>query len=470
MAGLKRFKYTDKDHAAIVADCISRIKEVYGAKLWNDFEEDNSGVMLVEAFAYIADLLLFYLDRQANETYLPTATERQNIINMCKLIGYTPYGAKSAKANIRFSIKEAHNSDISIPSGFQIFSQSGIIFETSDDAFIKAGDTFVDVQAEEGETFSDNIGISDGTTNQEFYLPRSGVVSVKNISINSEFWNCVDSFVEEDSDDKSYTAELDAWGRVKISFGDGINGRIPQAGENILAVYRIGGGINGNVAPDTLKIIRDSIHDINGNRVEVSAFNPDWASGGSDAQSIDSIKLLAPRFFETQKRCVTKNDYETFALNFGGIAKAHAVVHEHSGEANVIRLYVLTYGSAINTVAQPTDALKQSLLEYLNEYKMLTDWLDIQNGTSRNINFSGNVKIKEGYISENVIAGIQDALNSLMNIEFRSLGQELRISDVYSAIDNVAGVDFVELSEPVKTLTAGDNELLTLGNINFSVS
>ncbi|MBQ6775597.1 MAG: hypothetical protein IJP53_03975 [Synergistaceae bacterium] len=74
MAGLKRFKYTDKDHENIVADCIARIKQTYGEKYWNDFEEDNAGRMLVEAFAYIADLLLFYLDRQANETYLPTAS------------------------------------------------------------------------------------------------------------------------------------------------------------------------------------------------------------------------------------------------------------------------------------------------------------------------------------------------------------------------------------------------------------
>ena len=94
MAGLKRFKYTDKDYEAIVEDCITRIKEVYGSKYWNDFEEDNSGRMLIEAFAYIVDLLLYYLDRQANETYLPTAKERQNLINICKLIGYTPKTAK----------------------------------------------------------------------------------------------------------------------------------------------------------------------------------------------------------------------------------------------------------------------------------------------------------------------------------------------------------------------------------------
>ena len=126
MAGLRRFQYTKKDHAEIVEDCIARIKQTYGENNWNDFEEDNSGKMLVEAFAYIVDLLLYYLDRQANETYLPTAHERQNIINMCKLIGYTPKGAKSALANIRISMSKTHNLDVILPSGSQIETNDGL--------------------------------------------------------------------------------------------------------------------------------------------------------------------------------------------------------------------------------------------------------------------------------------------------------------------------------------------------------
>ena len=76
MGGLKRFQFVGKDHQAIVEDCIARIKEEYG-DAWNDFEKDNSGVMLIESFAFNTDLLLFYLDRQANETYLSLADDVQ---------------------------------------------------------------------------------------------------------------------------------------------------------------------------------------------------------------------------------------------------------------------------------------------------------------------------------------------------------------------------------------------------------
>ena len=162
MAGLKRFQYTEKDHAEIVADCIARIKQSYGENYWNDFEEDNAGRMLVEAFAYIADLLLFYLDHVANEVYLPTATERQNLINMCKLIGYTIKNAKPAHVDITVYIKEPYEWDITLPKGAQLETQNGICFETDADAVVKAGQTSVHVTATEGETFDEIIGVSDG--------------------------------------------------------------------------------------------------------------------------------------------------------------------------------------------------------------------------------------------------------------------------------------------------------------------
>ena len=130
MAGLKRFQYTTKDHEDIVEDCIARIKQFYGENYWNDFEEDNAGRMLIESFAYIADLLLFYLDRQANETYLATATERQNIINMCKLIAYIPKSAKPAQAIVTVSIDKVNNTDVTLPAGTQITTQDNLVFET----------------------------------------------------------------------------------------------------------------------------------------------------------------------------------------------------------------------------------------------------------------------------------------------------------------------------------------------------
>ncbi|MBR0220910.1 MAG: baseplate J/gp47 family protein [Synergistaceae bacterium] len=473
MAGLKRFSYIDKDHASIVADCIARIKEVYGEEAWNDFEEDNSGVMLVEAFAYIADLLLFYLDRQANEVYLPTATERQNLINLCKLIAYNPSGAKAAQANITVSIKEARDSDVTLSKGAQIETQNGVMFETQDDAVIKAGELSCVVGAIEGETHEDIIGSSNGEAFQEFYLPLAGVIEVVSLTVGEHEWDAADSIADHTPSDKIYMAELDAWGRVRITFGDGVSGQIPREDERISVVYRVGGGVRGNVAPNTLTTMREIALDEQGNNVPVSVTNLNWASGGAEPQSAESIKQQAPLWFATQKRCVTQSDYESFAVSFnspeaGAIAKAHAVVRERSGEANIIRYYVLTYGEQEGSVALASQALKDALREYISEYQMLTDWIEVEDGKWREINFKGVITISPGLKAGIILDKVEDTLKSLMNIETREMGEALRISDAYAAIDNIEGVEHVELESPSATIEADNNELLILGEINFS--
>ena len=469
MAGLNRFNYIDKDHEAIVESCIARIKEVYGSQYWNDFEEDNAGRMLIEAFAYVADLLLFYLDRQANETYLPTATERQNLINMCKLIGYTPKTAKPSQVSITVSIEQAHTSDVILPSGALLETSDGVTFETQSEAVIKAGLLSSEVQAIEGETFDEIVGTSDGEAWQEFYLTRSGVIKILDATIDGHSWSIVDSLADQSEHNEVFTVEIDAWRRAQISFGDGKTGKIPPKDEKISVRYRTGGGLAGNVAPNSITTLRDIAHDSAGKKVAVRVTNLDWASGGAEPESIESIKLWASRFFETQHRCVTQQDYETFATNFNGICKAKAVVRERSGEANVIRLYVLTYGSESNSVVLPNQTLKDNLLEYLNKYKMLTDWIEIENGKWKSVNFSGYVIISEGFSSDKIFLNIKQDLTSLMSIETRDMGEPLRISDVYSVIDNIEGVLYVELDNPAQTIIPELNELLVLGDIQFSI-
>lgn len=466
MAGLKRFNYTGKDHQVIVEDCIARIKE-YGASYWNDFEEDNVGRVMVEAFAFVADLLLFYLDRQANETYLPTATERQNIINLCKLIGYTPKSAQPSQVSITVSLDKAHELDVILPALSILETSGGLTFETQSEAVIPAGHLSVNVEALEGQTLSEIVGTSDGEAWQEFYLPRSGVIEILDALIADHTWTPVESLADQSERAEVFTAEIDAWRRALVSFGNGNKGKIPPQGEKISVHYRVGGGIAGNVAPNTITTIRDIASDSEGNKVSVRVTNQDWASGGADPESLESIKLWAPRYFETQRRCVTQTDYETFATNFSGICKARAVVREQSGEANVIRLYVLTYGSKSNTVTTANQTLKDNLLEYLNKYKMLTDWLEICDGSVSTVDFSGSVRISEGFNIDSVLLKIREGLADFLNIDTRDMGQPIRISDVYALIDNIDGVDFVELSTPLQTVTPAENELLTLGSVIF---
>ena len=473
MARLKRFQYVTKDQNSILQDTIARLKQTYGENTWNDFEEDNVGRMLIEAFAYDSDLLLYYLDRQANEAFLTTATERQNILNHSKMLGYTPKNSTPAQAEILVSLEKTQDYDITLPAGTLLYTQQGLRFETQTDAVIIAGELSTTTTALEGETFTEVLGVSNGEAWQNFYISRSGVLNIVDVTINDHTWELVESFAEEDSASEVFTAESDAWRRVEILFGDGNTGKIPEADERIYITYRVGGGIVGNVAPNTITQLRDVATDSQGNTIHLNVTNPEWASGGSEPENNESIKLWAPRYYEAQERCVTKQDYDTFANRYDGIAKAQTIMDEEArknGEANIVHVYVLTYGDSDNTVALANETLKYNLKTYLNKYKMLTDWIEVHDGKFSNVDFVGALTIAKGFSSDSILAKVREVLNTFMSIDTRDMGEALRISDVYSVIDNIEGVSFVELTNPSETITPDSDELLVLGNINFSVN
>jgi predicted phage baseplate assembly protein len=287
-------------------------------------------------------------------------------------------------------------------------------------------------------------------------------------------WEAVDSVADRLSDEAVFMVDLDAWGRARITFGDGRNGRAPDKDAKIKAKYRVGGGTRGNVAPNTIVIMRDIATDKNGNRIGISVTNPASAAGGTGPESANRVKLWAPRYFEAQNRCVTQMDYETIAMIFrhpdaGAIAKARAVVKERSGEANIIRYYVLAYAEDPKKVNLASQGLKNALLAHINEHKMLTDWIEVEDGIWSEIDISGTVRTVSGISNDAMLAAIRSSLEELFSIETREMGDPLRISDLYSAIDNTEGVIHVELESPQATINANTNELLVLGSINLTL-
>ncbi|MDR2523398.1 MAG: hypothetical protein LBC93_06845 [Synergistaceae bacterium] len=155
---MKRISYAQRDHDTIVADVVERLKLHYPDK-WNDAYEDDLGMMLIETIAYTLDILNYYLDRQANETYLPTATERQNIINICKLVGYLAKNAVPVSANLMFSQENARETDVIIRRDAQILTRAGTTFELAEDVIIPAGQLSSSGAAVQGETFDELLKV-----------------------------------------------------------------------------------------------------------------------------------------------------------------------------------------------------------------------------------------------------------------------------------------------------------------------
>lgn len=115
--GRASIEYINKDYESIRQELLAKVPQL--TDRWTDFNHSDLGVVLLELFCGVGDMLAYYLDAQAAEAFLPTARQRQNVINLCNLIGYQLDTPVSSTTTIRFSLAAPLDFDLPIPAGTQ---------------------------------------------------------------------------------------------------------------------------------------------------------------------------------------------------------------------------------------------------------------------------------------------------------------------------------------------------------------
>lgn len=349
--------YTDKDFDALVLRLQNLIPSVFPQ--WTDFNTANFGNVLIEAFAFIGDVLTTYQDNQAGEAYLLTATQRRNVIALARALGFEPQGAVAAQFDETFSIPSAFAGNVIIAAG-TICSTAEIVdpvqYELLADVTITAGNTSAQGTIENSASQED-LFTSDGTPNQNFvlgvvpYLDNSTIV----VAGNGTFTE-VDNFLASDPTDQHFTIEVDQGNRATLRFGNGTNGRIPTG--SVTVTYKTGGGTGGNA--DVGKIVRIAGSFSDGiDPVSVSVTNAAVASVlGQDRATTASIKQDAPASLRVLNRAIAREDFELVALRVAGVARALMTTsNEDSGVAeNTGILYLITTGASV-----PSQTLKDEV-------------------------------------------------------------------------------------------------------------
>jgi hypothetical protein len=333
------FDYTSRDYYAIREHLIEVVKSRIPE--WSGEDPADFGLALVEAFAYLGDLMSYYIDRAGNEAFLPTATRRQSVLNIARTLGYVPTRAIPATGEATFTTEVTYTgTDISVPKGTVINAsikrENGYVDTvqfTTDDAITVADEGASTTVAITEGYIADSVstsnhgvvvGISDGSPDQEFELPLSPVahgsleVYVSD-GVTWTLWNEVGHIIEYTALDNVYETRLMADGSVVLVFGDGVTGRIPPTTQTISAKFRVGGGLRGNLPAGTIVNIEDSGLDVN-----LSVTNQASTTGGTDEESTFSIRENAATGFRANRRAVNKDDIETLARGVEGCYAASA--------------------------------------------------------------------------------------------------------------------------------------------------
>lgn len=233
-------------------------------------------------------------------------------------------------------------------------------------------------------------------------------------------------------------------------------GLAPQ-NTTLTITYLSGGGSAYNVLSNQLTI-PTSITVTSGDASTIVTNNPNPASGGGDGDSVEELRQNIQVEFASQLRAVTQEDYLARALSmparFGKVAKAYMTKDDSTfsnyrqqgsteKDQTTVSMYVLGL-DANGKLADPSIALLQNLQTYLSEYRMMTDSVNIKPAYIVNIGCNFDITVRPNFTSQDVIARCLLQLQSYFNIDNWQINEPIILSDIYTILDQVQGVQTVK--------------------------
>jgi len=229
--------------------------------------------------------------------------------------------------------------------------------------------------------------------------------------------------------------------------------------------YTTGGGVKSNVPSYSLKTVANIEYQIDSQALDatllnqikasVACTNPTPATGGKSEETIEEIRQNAMATFASQQRTITAQDYIIRAYSmpsrFGSVAKAYVIQDQQLNPGNTqdlipnplaINLYTLGYdGNGCLTELNP--AVKENLKTYINQYRILTDSVNIKTAHIINIGIKFDLITLPEYNSNEVLLRCIDKLKTIFSVRQWQINQPIVLSKIYTELDRVEGVQSV---------------------------
>src|SRR5665213_2863464 len=339
---------------------------------WKDMYRSSTGQTLIELFAAVGNLVLYYIERRAQESYIGTAQNYSSIVNLVRLLNYIPTRNISSVGPLTFTVGAPAPFLVPIPQWTSV-SSSGLNFLVLDaNASIGALGTTTSVTGIQGNFITVSY-VSNGSTNQIYNIndafvensvtiellatvtsptvaaaiqqqtsaqssytvtnpdgtysvyalqnpSRPSTLSVTVVSSNGSLvWNQQSSFVNSNNLSPDYILRPELNGTISIIFGNGSFGAYPQLGQTIIVRYVQSQGLGGNLLGTGLvTTINSPIYYSGSNTLvtNITVSNPGSFLGGANAETADEIRANAPNVMAAGDRAVTRADFVARIENY----------------------------------------------------------------------------------------------------------------------------------------------------------
>ena len=418
-----------------------------------DFEGSNLSV-IINLLAYNSYLTAYNTNMVVNESFIDSATLRENIVSLARNIGYVPRSKRAAVAQIDYQISgiATSNATVTFEPGLvanSIVSDKNFLFSIPEKVIsaVSNGVTEGSLTIYQGQYLEKEWTVNNSQPNARYILPNNDIdtstlrVKVKETSSDTTTteYKLVDNIVGVTSTSNIYLIQETTDEKYEILFGDGIFGKKLESGNVIEASYikTDGKAANGaNYFNFTGTLLDES-------GAQISSFTPSIASkspaeNGDDIETVQSIRNYAPRRYAAQNRAVTASDYEAILPSiYPNIESVSAYGGEDLDPPQYGRVFIAAKPRNGSFLAEST---KKQLLQSLKSYSVAGIvpsfvnlkylYVEIDSYIYYNQNFAGDPL--------NLQANVVDAVNQYArNGELNKFGGRFKYSKLTSMIDAV---------------------------------
>lgn len=416
-----------------------------------DFEGSNFSV-LIDILAYNTYITAFNANMVVNESFLDSATIRENVVSLARNVGYVPRSRRCARATISFDV----NLGTPVTAPTQLILKSGLVCVAPTDntsyIFSIPENVITTVDANSAIASFKNVEIYQGNlitqqftnvsaSNYKFILNNANIdTSTIVVKVNGIQYKMIDNITEINSTSEIYLIQEIEDNRYQVIFGDGILGKKLQAGSTVDISYIITDGKGGN-GPSLFSfsgILTNNIDQIQTPTAPITITTVSSASGGNDLETIDSIKYFAPRLYSSQYRAVTSVDYESIIKYIYPEAEAVTVI---GGEV----MDPPQYGNVFISIKPKdsyrlSDFTKSDILKKIKKYGVIginhqiMDLKVLYVEIDSSIYYNPNRILNSSILKEKVLTSLETYAKSINST--KSAGR-FRYSKVVQLIDSV---------------------------------
>lgn len=383
-------QYLSTDFDEISLDLAGFIAARFTGDKWTDLSSNTVASLLLDAAAYLGDLLSYQVNAGVREALPLSAVRLSSLRATLRGFGHKVPYRSSATVDIALTLDPGGPWPVTLDPASHLVSNgdpnSPVYFtpaarEITEAESILAGHV-VTVEFTEGEVSSNVLlGVSDGQADLAYLIPATDLLpdSVE-ATVGGVDWTQVENFALSDADSKHFIVrEKD--GAFYAIFGDGQFGAIPTLAAQVRVTFRVGGGRRGNLDAGKIETVVALPTTV------LSITNPARSSGGEEEPTLRQANLGFQASLSTLSRAVNEVDYSRLAITVSGVSSAIAKLSAQ--KSNLVRLWIAPSGGGT-----PSVALKNAVSVFFSDKKTIGKKITVEDPYYRDLRLSLLLHVK----------------------------------------------------------------------------